>query len=521
VHRIREAADRHFGPGCGWALVPDCKIVLLNRVPSLDAADEIVLDGEPLAMMRYDPGKGWNLLLRMEGARRVAPFVSKSFLIIDGGAVASISKGASPMAVGVLECDEAIEPGDETVVLTEDRRALSVGAARMRGREMVGGRGPASKNRCSEEPREARPCPPGQSWHDAVRASERSLSSRRSRARGFIQELASGDKPLAVSFSGGKDSLAVLLLALEAGLKPPMIFVDTGIELPETIKHVHETASHFGLELVEERAPDSFWKGMAHFGPPAKDFRWCCKTCKLGPTSRIIRRRFPKGVLSLIGQRRYESEQRSKKGSVWMNPWVPGQDAASPIQEWTALHVWLYIFQQKAPYNPWYARGMPRIGCWVCPSADLADVETMRENFPGYERYTERLRAFAAENGFPEEWVTLALWRWKDFAPKDIEAVAGKPIVRRQRARPLNAQTNEETIRVDELLFIVDGNRESINGRKLAAKALDCQACGICVARCPEGALELREGKVRLDAAKCKKCLICLSPCPVADFDPR
>ncbi len=346
------------------------------------------------------------------------------------------------MAVGVLECDTGIKVGDEVVVVTKERLALSVGASRMCGREMVDGRGPAVRNRWAEEPAPPKEFKGGGTWSDAVRASEKALDKRRAKARKFIKGLASGEKPLAVSFSGGKDSLAVLLLALETGLTPPMIFVDTGIELPETITHVHETVARYGLELVEERAPDSFWNGMEHFGPPAKDFRWCCKTCKLGPTSRIIRRRFPKGVLSLIGQRRYESEQRSKKGSVWMNPWVPGQDAASPIQEWTALHVWLYIFQQRAPYNLWYDRGMPRIGCWVCPSADLADVETMRAHFPGYERYTERLRAFAARNGYPEEWVTLALWRWKEAPPKEVLALVGKPVERR-REEPAEREPEE------------------------------------------------------------------------------
>jgi len=348
----------------------------------------------------------------------------------------------------------------------------------------------------------------------------RAINRRVGRAQMDWNMIADRDRIL-VGLSGGKDSLAVLLLALETGLTPPMIFVDTGIELPETITHVHETVARYGLELVEERAPDSFWNGMEHFGPPAKDFRWCCKTCKLGPTSRIIRRRFPKGVLSLIGQRRYESEQRSKKGSVWMNPWVPGQDAASPIQEWTALHVWLYIFQQRAPYNLWYDRGMPRIGCWVCPSADLADVETMRAHFPGYERYTERLRAFAARNGYPEEWVTLALWRWKEAPPKEVLALVGKPVERRREEPAERPLTDAEKERVAEMLFIVDGNRDSPSGRGLVVKALHCQACGICIARCPEGALELRGGKVRLDASKCKKCFICMSPCPVADFEPR
>jgi phosphoadenosine phosphosulfate reductase len=521
VSRVRDTADRQFGPGCGRALIPDGKIALLNRVPALDAMDEVIVDGEPVAMMRFDPGCGWKMLLRMPGARRIAICATKSFVVIDDGAISFMIKGASAMAVGVLECDTGIAPGDEVLVVTKERLALSVGTARMFGKDMVDGRGPAVKTRWSEEPAEPETHPAGQTWNDAVKASERAMDKRRATARKFINGLNHGEKPVAVSFSGGKDSLAVLLLALESGLKPPMIFVDTGIELPETIAHVHDIAAKYDLELVEERAPDSFWNGMRHFGPPAKDFRWCCKTCKLGPTSRIIRRRFPRGVLSLIGQRRYESEQRSKKGSVWMNPWVPGQDAASPIQEWTALHVWLYIFQQGAPYNVWYERGMPRIGCWTCPSADLADVEAMKAQFAGYGRFTDELKRFAAEKGFPDDWVTLGLWRWNAGAPEEVMALCKEPIHGKPSPPASKALTEAEKERVEEMLFISDGNAESINGKKLVVKALSCQACGICVARCPEDALSLRDGKVRLDVSKCKKCFVCMSPCPVADFEPR
>jgi phosphoadenosine phosphosulfate reductase len=521
VEAVRRVADAQFGPGCGAALVPEGKLALLNRVPSVDAMDEVVVDGEVVGAMRYDPGHGWRLLLRMTGARRLARVATRSYVVIDDGAVPSILKGASAMAVGVLECDPGIWQGDEALVMTGRRMALSVGPARVPGSEMVGGRGPAVKNRWAEEPVEPRVLPGGQTWRDAVEASAGALDQRRATARKFIARLQGAGKPVAVSFSGGKDSLAVLLLALEAGLRPPLIFVDTGIELPETIAYVHEVAERYDLELVEEKAPDSFWKGIAYFGPPAKDFRWCCKTCKLGPTSRIIRRRFPGGVLSLIGQRRYESEQRSKKGSIWLNPWVPGQDAASPIQDWTALHVWLYIFQQGAPYNPWYERGMPRIGCWTCPSADLADVASMRAGFSGYERFDRLLREYAQENGYSEKWVSLALWRWKGAPPEGLLALVGGPTEGKKATKKERELTTDERERIMELLFIVDGDDGSENGRRLVAKALHCQGCGICIARCPENALSIEDGKVRLDVSKCKKCLACMSPCPVADFEPR
>ncbi len=63
------------------------------------------------------------------------------------------------------------------------------------------------------------------------------------------------DKTIAVSYSGGKDSLATLYLALEAGLKPPIIFIDTGLEFPETVENVRMTAEKYGLPLVPSRIP--------------------------------------------------------------------------------------------------------------------------------------------------------------------------------------------------------------------------------------------------------------------------
>lgn len=47
-----------------------------------------------------------------------------------------------------------------------------------------------------------------------------------------------------------------------------------------------------------------------------------------------------------------------------------------------------------------------------------------------------------------------------------------------------------------------------------------CVECGICVRSCPEGALSLLEGglKVITDPSKCKKCFICVAKCPRRAF---
>ncbi len=216
-----------------------------------------------------------------------------------------------------------------------------------------------------------------------------------------------------VSYSGGKDSLATLLLVLEAGIRPKLLFLDTGLEFPEPIENVRRTAQRHDLELICEEAGSAFWDNLDHFGPPGKDFRWCCKTCKLGPATRAIEENFEGEVLSFIGQRANESKQRAGKGRVWRNPWVPRQLGASPIQKWNALDVWLYIFREGAEYNPIYEAGADRIGCWLCPASDMAEYETLCSRHPDIGRWTDFLRRHARERNYPEDWVNFNLWRWR------------------------------------------------------------------------------------------------------------
>jgi phosphoadenosine phosphosulfate reductase len=46
---------------------------------------------------------------------------------------------------------------------------------------------------------------------------------------------------------------------------------------------------------------------------------------------------------------------------VWRNPNVRGQLSAAPIHNWTALHVWLYLLREHAPYNILYEHHLDRI----------------------------------------------------------------------------------------------------------------------------------------------------------------
>lgn len=578
---IRGIIDAQFGPMCGDKLLPENKIVLLNKAPSIDRMDEIIIDGNVLGALRYDPGEDYKVILRMHAAQLIEKILIRNWVVVDDGAVSPIENGANALAVGILRAHPDIAIGEEVVVLGPDKNAIAVGKAMMYGAEMVGNRGVAVKTRWYGGRAEHHHLTSGRTWEDAIKANRWFFEKKVSKAIEYIKKMMDKEsKNIAVSFSGGKDSLATLLLALDAGLKPKVLFVDTGLEFEETKAHVEEIAELFDLEVQRESAGDVFWRDAPNFGPPGKDFRWCCKTCKLGPTVRLIKRHYPKGVVSLIGQRAYESEQRARKGKIWKNPWVPGQKGVSLIQDWTALHIWLYIFKKGVPYNVWYERGLERIGCWLCPASDMADFEIVKKYYPGYERWERFLKGYAEKMGYSTKWLELGLWRWRKPPKGILDIIERKGITLGRKEKEIEPEgistfkfysaegyqpcaggisiegmfdRRLDMIRVSNLMHILgdatyDDKTDSCSfegvdvfgeggvvvrgknekeAKKLMSKVRDtilrahlCVGCGICTGRCDQGALKLQE-QVYVDEEICLHCGECLGPCPVIGYGDR
>lgn len=422
ISLIRSCIDEQFGKKTGKILIPPGEIVLLNRAPGLDTIDEIIIYGVVVGSLVYDFQRSkFKVLLRLEGAGIISDSISRGYITVDDGAVQPILSGASVLIPGISEFSDNIETGDEIIVFSPSKKILATGMAKLNSSE-IGSRskGSAVKTRWYGDYKSVNHSKQPRSWADVIKANAHEMDTRVGNALSFINKVVNETgKPVVVSFSGGKDSLATLLLVLESKIQPKMIFIDTGLELPETVEFTHEISHRYNLDLQIESASDSFWINLPFFGPPGKDFRWCCKTSKLGPASRLIKREYPEGVLSFIGQRSYESEPRSKKGAVWKNPWVPGQNAASPIQRWTALHVWLYLFSRDAPINPWYERGLDRIGCWLCPASNLSELDAIRSDHEQFKQWEEYLEEYSLNHGFDEQWLKFGLWRWKN-PPKEI-----------------------------------------------------------------------------------------------------
>ncbi len=529
---LRKAIMRQFG--CEFYR----ETVLFNRVPHYDRMDEVILDGRVIGNLRYDiDSREFVFTLRMDGAYMLNSCAKKGWIIADNGAIDPILQGKNLMLPGVVDFSEGIKVGDEIIVKDESSRVFAVGIAKKSSEDMKkGGKGIAVKIRHRgygswKNGRDA-------TIEEIIKANITHLESIEKKA---VKEIRKTKEkyglPVAVSFSGGKDSLATLLLAFESGVEFSTFFLDTGIELHETVEYVSEVEKKYGIKVDKISAEDAFWKNLEHFGPPGRDYRWCCKVCKLGPTTRYIIENYPSGVLTLIGQRRYESWGRRKKGKIWRNDWVPNQLSFSPIQNWSSLEVWLYILWKDAPINPWYKRGLTRIGCYLCPSMDLGDFEIERMYFVGVEKWINYLRDFARRNGISEEWADSS-WRWKN--PPNW---AGRIKFEREKLK-IFAELNGEWYhlqfnkRVDEermknMLVALPEGTYSINpkgeisvradfftqAKSLIIRSQECVGCGICLARCPVNALLLDEDKkVKIEEEKCIHCLDCLGKCPAEEF---
>lgn len=567
--RLRFLFLRQFGV---QQLVPE--VVLLNKTSGEDRAEEVIIDGRRIAKLSYDlESKDYRLTLRLDGARMLAAMDSKKTVLLtkaDGH-----MKGKHVPPDTIRSFDPGIIAGDEVVLRMGG--FIGCGSAKVDAAQLRS----SDKGIKVKDFGRADPVVRGKrAWTRAViRANQHYLAAKKARAEHEIREaMAKHPLPLSVSFSGGKDSLVVLDLVRSVTNDFATIFIDTGLEHPRTREYVKQFAESQSLRLLVARAEDAFDENLPAFGPPAKDFRWCCKVCKLAPAARLIEERFPQGTLTVEGNRKLESFSRAGIGLVEENPFVPGQVVVNPIRDWTAMDVWLYIISMKLPYNPLYDEDIERVGCWMCPSSLASESAEIARLSPELARAWEaKLRAWADDNGLTKEFVTYGFWRWKELPPKmkeladklglkvsprradtlSLKVIKGvspcaaggysvDAVISLPEAKPLS-QTSEVLKTLGDVtpneefgVSIVRcerGSGKAFAGGQVSVvapspddakrlfdevaravlRANMCTACGICVRACPAGAIKV-DGGISVDEKLCTRCGACADSCVVAHY---
>lgn len=254
-----------------------------------------------------------------------------------------------------------------------------------------------------------------------------------------------------ISVSGGKDSTALLLIALENCAREHLlpIFCDTGNEHPAVYEYlsyleqaldisITRLKANFSREIASKRrfiAADQrigrdkrgrrrrwtnkakrralavlhptgnpfldlcLWKGRF----PSRKAQFCTEELKRNMAVGFQLELIDAGhqVLSWQGVRRDESQnRRNAKKIERLNP---GMWAFRPLVDWTAADVFAKHDKRGIQPNPLYRQGMGRVGCMPCINCGKAEITQIDARFPEHleeKSRWEMLVGQASKRGF-------------------------------------------------------------------------------------------------------------------------
>ena len=211
----------------------------------------------------------------------------------------------------------------------------------------------------------------------------------------ILREVATSFRNPAMLYSVGKDSTAMLHLAMKAfapGTPPfPLLHVDTTWKFREMIQFRNKIADQMGLELIVHVNEDGLCNGINPFTHGAALYTDVMKTeglkqalakhgfdAAIGGARRDEEKsRAKERVFSIRGaSHRWDPKrQRPEFWDVYNTRLGPGESArVFPLSNWTEMDVWLYIRRERIPVVPLYfAARRPvvhRNGLWIMVNDD-------------------------------------------------------------------------------------------------------------------------------------------------------
>ncbi len=500
----------------------------------LDQVWEFILNGVRLATVYYDylvdgyvavPGPGLAVMMLEEGLGGVA----------EGGGLGGYARVASPSETGVYLVVEGgvvrgsgleVSPG---VVLVADWWGSLPGLWRLEARG---------------------------SLREAYEANEGYVELLVEKTRRAVEWLEGrlGRRGV-LGFSGGKDSLLAMHLLVEAGSSFHAFYshIEHG-DPPHIPGFVERTASRLGVELVMHVNEWGFVEKMLEaFGMPVRGYRWCTQVFKLAPLFRHLRSLGVERVVSYTGSRGFETLRRGLKPATYVDV-EHGVLVHSVPYKWPRFLEMLalrYRFRAELPVD--YEEGFERISCVTCPNKSVYELRLSERLYPGdWEPWRPYIRR-VAELLSPSDWerlVEVHAWRLA-LQPSELRTVArlvGARVTPRLPGprRPWRRAGEEDLRRAEAVASTVLGGvsrRGSVfewrgcrarvedeHGVWLEAGRFDdcapllkalyasayCAECGVCLNRCPVGAVTRLP--LTVDPGRClgPECRACTDTCPLA-----
>ncbi len=242
------------------------------------------------------------------------------------------------------------------------------------------------------------------------------------------------DGEVYISFSGGKDSTALLHLVREIYPRVPAIFVDTGLEYPEirefvkTVDNVtwlkpkllfNKVIEKYGYPVVSKETARKLrdlqnptpknkrtidvrmgltsnkvgicpikWRYLKD--APFKISDTCCDVLKKRPIKLYEKETGRKSIVGLMAtESRYRTQQYMRNGC---NSFETKRPMSTPIMFWLEEDIWEYLKRYHVSYSKIYDKGYTRTGCMFCMFGVHLEkgknrFQRMKETHPSQYKY--------------------------------------------------------------------------------------------------------------------------------------
>ena len=244
----RELLSLLFTQNYGYANFLEDRIILLNKIAGLDRRDQVILEGRHIATLWFDVTTGCHKLdLETFGAALLSSRANKNLVVCDDSILKGHIKGKWLQEEKIVSGPSALDEGDNVILKIGKFSGVGVTRKRADGSQSIRIKDVTKNDFALSEKRP--------SLSDVVSANEAELRGLERAALSEIKSYLSKNRlPVNVSFSGGKDSLACLCLGQKALSRSEVLFINTGLEFPETVDYVRELCGTHKLRLQEIKA---------------------------------------------------------------------------------------------------------------------------------------------------------------------------------------------------------------------------------------------------------------------------
>lgn len=213
-------------------------------------------------------------------------------------------------------------------------------------------------------------------------AAEAGRSLEGASAEEIIRWAAGTFGPRFCATSSFADAVLVHLVS-RAAPGTDVVFLDTGLHFPETLRVRDRVAATMPVRVRSIRPRLTVGQQDGHFGPRlfSRAPDECCALRKVEPLERAL----SDYDAWAAGLRRDESPTRAGTPVVHFEA-GRGKVKVNPLAAWTQADVEAYIARWDVPVNPLLRQGYGSVGCWPCTRRTTAGEDPRSGRWPMFDK---------------------------------------------------------------------------------------------------------------------------------------